>query len=75
MDMIPKITKKGIGNTAEQVIIWRISKYWNYIGSRRECSNQVVNITVKSEFVRRISRLKAMTRQAIYEYPDIEAFS
>jgi hypothetical protein len=35
----------------------------------------VVNITVKSEFVRRISRLKAMTRQETYVYPDIEALS
>ena len=40
MDMIPKMTKKGIGNTAEHVIIWRTSKYWNCIGSRGECSKQ-----------------------------------
>jgi len=40
MDMIPKITKKGIGNTAEHVIIWRTSKYRNCIDSRRECSKQ-----------------------------------
>ena len=35
----------------------------------------VVNITVKSEFVRRISRLKAIRRQATYVYPDIEPLS
>jgi hypothetical protein len=40
MDMVPKITKKGIANTAEQVIIWRTSKYWNYIGLRRDCPKQ-----------------------------------